>query len=145
MIGRAQEQAKRLAELQSLTQEQLWGLYAAMHNPMGQRKVVQHFDEHRNELEGLAIHSVEAYRVLFQQHVQRNDLRTFTYISSKSPHPRLWSMVGVDNGVVSLYNETRKRHWSLFRPLSLNQYLYSGKGWWIEVIFGGGLVRLEKW
>lgn len=145
VIRRTLEQTKRLTEVQAFSKDQWRVLQIALHNSAGQRKIVQHFGKHQHEFVELGIDSIEAYQALFRQHVQRTDLRIFTYTSSKAPHHRLWILVGMDNGVVALYNETRRRHWSLIRPPSLPRYLASGKGWWVEVMFGESAVQVEKW
>lgn len=57
VVQRALDQAQRLAEVQSLTQDQLAALRATMQNPAGQRKVAQHFDAYGKEFQGMNLES----------------------------------------------------------------------------------------
>jgi SPP1 gp7 family putative phage head morphogenesis protein len=142
---RAIQQGERLAEVQAMGRERLLTLRTSLQSATYLPKAAQHFGRHQHEFADLGIDDEKAYQALFLQHINRNDLQVFTYISSKPPHYRMWSMVGMDNGVVVLYNEDKQKHWSMFRSTSLAQYHDSGRAWWVEVVFSERGARIEPW
>lgn len=96
----------------------------------------EHLKKHGDELGKIGITSPEQVANLYAMHVQRtdNNVRIFSYISTqKDTQYRNWAIVGIDNGVVALYNETKQMPWSIFRHNDIDGYLNGGKNWWVEV------------
>jgi hypothetical protein len=78
----------------------------------------------REEFAALGVTDTRQLEALFLEHIKRSDLEYFTYVSNKKgTQYRQWAMVGMDNGVVALYNESERRHWSFMRGLDLQEYL----------------------
>ena len=127
-------QKVRLAEVQAMTVEAWQELLRALHRPSTLPKSRQHFIVHRLEFEELGITTQQQLEGFFADHLQRPDLALFTYISTqKGTQYRHWALVGMDNGVVALYNETKGRFWSFYRPRSFHHYMALNRSWWIRV------------
>lgn len=124
-----QWQNTRMSELAGQSWEALWG---RLRINVALPQEGQHFRKHGLEFQSLGIESVQAYVELFSQHVDREDLRLFSYIRPENEE-RMWLLIGMDNGVIAQYNETRGVYWSFYRHADVYRYLESGAGWWIEM------------
>lgn len=124
----------RLAEVQAMTLEGWQELRQRMRRASSLPKPRHHFVAHRAEFEELGITTQQQMERFFSAHLQRSDLALFTYISTqKGTQYRHWALVGMDNGVVALYNEARKRFWSFYRPRNFALYMTLNRRWWIQV------------
>lgn len=88
--------------------------------------------------------TADEYNAFFMEHVQRDGLRIFSYIR---PHKseRMWYLVGMDNGAVAQYDESRKQYWSFFRHEDVQGFLRSGRSWWVEVVITPAGVEARRW
>jgi hypothetical protein len=128
-------QNARLAEVNAMTPQTLQQLSEEIASGARLPKLQEHFRKHGAELADLGVHSPDAMNALFLRHIQRSDLRIFTYISTQpATQYRHWVLAGMDNGVMVLYNESQRKHWSLLRARDIEDYLRLRRGWWIEVI-----------
>lgn len=104
-----------------------------------------HMSTHGMEFAVLGIENVQQLEALFLEHVKRSDLEYYTYISTKKgTHYRMWVMIGMDNGVVALYNESEGRHWSITRVMDAQDYVGRQYGWWVKVEVREGKLRVQR-
>ena len=109
-------------------------------------KLAYHVSAHSEEFVSLGITNSGQMEALFLEHIKRFDLEYFTYISTKrGTQYRLWAMIGMDNGVVALYNESEARHWSFMRAADVQEYLGWQRGWWVKVEERKGKLRVQPW
>jgi len=138
-------QDTRFAEVQAMSSQDLRQLRAEMTGARELPKLKEHFRKHGSEFEDMGITSPEALNVLFRQHIQRMDLRIFTYVSTQpATQYRQWVLVGMDNGVIVVYNESKRRHWSMMRARSITEYLSHQRGWWVEVSDWDDKPKIER-
>ena len=104
----------------------------------------EHFRKHGQDFVDLGITTPTQLDLLFVHHIQRADLRYFTYISTQATQYRQWVLASMDNGVMVIYNESTMQHWSIFRPESPAAYVLRQTGWWIEVSNDNGAPRLRR-
>jgi SPP1 gp7 family putative phage head morphogenesis protein len=103
-------------------------------------KPVYHFNKHSARME---INSQEEYLKSYQQFVQRNDLRLFTFIDKTGD--RMWYKADLESGFVAQYNETKGKAWSYYKQDNIFKALASRKNWLIEVISNGNDWEIQKW
>lgn len=143
---RRELQGIRLSEVRALSPDQWQELRARMGRASGLPKLAEHMRKHGADFVELGVASAEQMEALFLQHIQRTDLAYFTYVSTqRGAQHRLWALIGMDNGVVALYNEYRQRHWSFMRPENLQSYLNGNRGLWVQVEDIAGKVRVRRW
>lgn len=123
----------RFAEVQAMSVSDLQRLRMEMANAIALPKIDEHFRKHGIDFMRIGVTSPDELNTLFLNHVQRQSLRIFSYISTQATQYRHWAMVSMDNGVMVLYNESRRTHWSIFRERDIQGYLEQQGGWWIEV------------
>ena len=136
----------RLAEVRAMTLEKWRVLRQEMHKARKLPKLDEHFRKHGGNFVDFGIATPEQYEALFLQHVQRQDLELFTYVTTQKGKPyRYWALVGMDNGAVALYNETKQQYWSFLRHSSMEDYLRSGQGWWLKVSPEVSKLKVRRW
>lgn len=138
-------QTIRLAEVQAMTPVEWQKLRAEMAQASKLPKLIEHFRKHAEQFVDLGITDVQGLNALFLEHIRRTDLKIFTYASTQKKAYRQWVLVGMDNGVVALYNESKKTHWSFMRQVRLDEYLAGGRGWWLRVENLLGKVKVQRW
>jgi phage pi2 protein 07 len=105
----------------------------------------QHFNKHREEFADLGVTTQAEYEQMFLAHLARSDTRVFTYISTTQPTAyRHWAIVGMDNGAVALYNESKGEHWSFRRERKIEEYLQRHSAWWVETNWDGTLKARRR-
>jgi len=126
----AEMQAARLAQLRGVSPPALDAFIGSLAKATALPQVQYHFERHGADF-GAA--TTEDYRRLFLDHIRRADLRYFTCV-----HPRfgsrMWYLVGMDDGAVAQYNQSRQVYWSFYRVTNLGKFLEFGRGWWVEVV-----------
>jgi hypothetical protein len=143
---RRELQDLRLAEVRALTGAEWQDLRARMSRASGLPKLAEHWRKHGAEFIELGIMSVEQMEALFFQHIQRTDLVYFTYISTqRDTQYRQWVLIGMDNHVVALYNESRERHWSFMRPENFPGYWDAHRDLWVRVEDLAGRLEVQRW
>lgn len=143
-----QLQDTRRNEVRARTAAELRQLRTDIANAQQLPKLQEHFTKHGDDFADLGVTSPSELGQLYARHVQRTDdnIRTFTYISTqKGTQYRHWAIVGMDNGVVALYNETQRLPWSIMRPSTLANYMNGGHGWWLEVDHWRSRPRITRW
>lgn len=113
----------RLAEVQAMAVSDLQQLRMDMANALSLPKIGEHFRKHGIDFMGLGVTSPDELNTLFLNHIQRQGLRIFMYISTQATQYRHWAMVSMDNGVMVLYNESKRTHWSIYRDQDIQGYL----------------------
>ena len=109
-------------------------------------KLAYHVRAHGEEFAALGVTDARQLEALFLEHVKRSDLEYFTYISTKTnTQYRQWAMVAMDNGIVALYNESERRHWSFMRPEKFQEYLRGNGGLWVYVQEVKGKLKVQRW
>ena len=109
-------------------------------------KPAYHMQAHGEEFVDLGIKDARQLESFFLDHIRRPDLAYFTYVSTKqSTQYRMWAMIAMDNGVVALYNESLRRHWSFMRLNNLPEYLGFQSDWWVSVEEGRDKVKVQRW
>lgn len=134
-------QNTRLLEIHAMNPATIAYLRSAFTRAERLPKQQEHFRKHGAEFSDLGVASANQLDALFLAHIQRRDLRYFSYISTQESHYRHWVLMGMDNAVVVLYNETEAVHWSIMRQPGLVE---NAHGWWVEIIQWNPL-HLEKW
>ncbi|MCC6167049.1 MAG: hypothetical protein IT329_07450 [Caldilineaceae bacterium] len=135
-------QVDRLVEVRAMRQEDVRSLLESMRQARILPAVERHFLKHGMKL---SVADVREYQDALIAHLKRRDLQVFTYVTSKTTHDRMWTFVGMDNGVIAQYNESKKTLWSLYRQADVQKYLTSGRGWWIQVEEDEAGIRFELW
>ena len=139
-------QSIRLAEVRAMTVEEWQALRQEMAQAQKLPKLNEHFRKHGEQFSSLGVVNSEEFETLFLEHVRRSDLETYTYVTTqKGQQYRYWILVGMDNGVVAFYNQSKRRHWSFWRPNDLGGYLQGGRGWWLRVEESAGKVKVRRW
>lgn len=121
----------RAAEVRAMSPTALAQVREAMGRAEGLPKLGEHFRKHGATL---GAQTPEEMNRLFLEHIARRDVRVFTYISTQPTAYRHWAVVGMDNGVAAIYNETKQQHWSFWRQPNVDQFLVKQRDWWIEVV-----------
>lgn len=103
-----------------------------------------HFRTHADEFLSSGITSVEQYQAAFAAHIEKTNLRYFTYLQRKR-QDRIWISVDEETGNVGQFNETKNTYWSFYHHDEIDKYLNSGKMWWIEVIEDGNEIEFLRW
>lgn len=138
-MGHAPADRREAAQLQRMTETLLMGNEKALAllEFIRSRTVLpslnRHLYRHGNDLVELGIQDVAAYMALVATHFKRRDVKVFTYITTKPTAHCMWIFVGIDNGVVAMYNESKQSVWSVYRQIDLPRYLEVGRHWWVEV------------
>ena len=136
----------RLAEVQAMTIEQWRALRQEMEQAQKLPKLNEHFRKHGEQFSSLGIAGPQEFEKLFLEHVRRSDLEAYTYVTTqKGQQYRYWVLAAIDNGVVALYNESKRRHWSFWRPNDFVGYLQGGRGWWLRVEESADKLRVHRW
>ena len=139
-------QTARLAEVQAMTPERWQALRQEMRQAQKLPKLNEHFRKHGEQFLELDIANPQEFEQLFLEHIQRADLGIYTYVTTqKGQQYRYWILIGMDNGVVALYNENKRRHWSFWRPNNFEGYLQGGRGWWVRVEESVGELKVQRW
>ena len=134
-------QATRLAELTTQPSAELSRLRSLMAQATRLPKAKEHFIKHGLEFADLGVTTTSDLEALFSEHIRRDDLRTFSYISTQRQQYRMWVLWGIDNDVAVLYNESKRQYWSIMHQPAM---LDGAKGWWVEVSQWEPL-KVEKW
>lgn len=143
---RRELQDLRLAEVRALTMAEWQDLRARMSRASRLPKLREHMRKHGNEFAELGVTNGEQLEELFFEHVRRHDLAYFTYVSTqRGTQYRLWALIGMDNHVVALYNESRERHWSFMCPENLSGYLDAHRDLWVRVEDLAGRLKVQRW
>lgn len=142
-----QLQDTRIEEVRAMSAEELRQLRAEIARAGKLPRLNEHFTKHGDDFADLGIRTPEQLGDLYAAHVQRTDnVRTFSYVSTqKGTQYRHWAIVGMDNGVVALYNETKQTPWSIMRPDDLDGYMNGGHGWWLEVNNWQSRPKVTRW
>lgn len=145
-IDRRKLQDMRLREVQQLPMDRWQELCDRMRTASNLPKLQAHFKLHGAEFTGLGVTTPQHMQELFLEHIRRTDLELFTYISTqKGTRYRHWVLVGMDNGMVALYNETKRRHWTFMRPPRFQDYLRGNRGLWVKVEDLGNRLEVDRW
>lgn len=138
-------QDTRLREVRAMPAADLRRLGQEMSSAAELPKLKEHFRKHGMEFSELGVGSAEEFGALFLEHVQRKDLRVFTYVSTQqATQYRHWVLMGMDNGVMVVYNESKKQAWSMLRVLDIGEYLRHQAGWWVEVTDLSGRAKVRR-
>lgn len=136
----------RLAELRAMTPEKWRALRQEMRQARKLPKLNEHFRKHGKSFEDLGVVDAKQMQALFLAHLRRSDLEAFTYIATqKATQYRQWVLVGMDNGVVAIYNESKRRYWTFMHQSELAEYLNGGRGWWLKVDNLGDKAQVRRW
>lgn len=108
-------------------------------------KLKEHFRKHGSLFDEHGVEHIDDYEVFLRSHLRRDDLRIFTYATTKVSGDRMWILVSMDNGAVAMYNETQSKMWSLYLHDEPSRYLASGYDWWIEVTRVDDETKVERW
>lgn len=139
-------QDTRLAEVQAFSLEEWQELRLRMSRAGWLPKLAEHMRKHGADFAELGVTNAEQMEALFLQHIRRTDLAHFTYVSTQpATQYRQWVLIGMDNGVVALYNESKQQHWSFMRPENLRDYMDGNRGLWVQVEVLAGRVKVRKW
>lgn len=139
-------QDTRLADVWAMTPADWQALRREMRQAQRLPKLNEHFRKHGADFVDLGVMIPDQYQQLFLTHVQRSDLEVFTYITTQKGRPyRYWVLAGMDNRVTALYNESRRRYWTLMRPDDFAGYLQSGCGWWLKVENLSSKPKVRRW
>lgn len=149
-LARAQKkrelQNTRLAEVQAMTLAEWQEISANFRRANKLPKLKMHYDRHGKEFVDLGVGDLQQLEALFLQHIRRADLEIFTYVSTEPGQQyRHWALIGMDNGVVALYNEKLKKHWTFMRPPGFQGYLRGGHDWWLKVDDIDGRPEVRRW
>ena len=138
-------QSRRLAEMQAMTLEAWRELRGQMAQADNLPKPAYHMQAHGEEFVDLGIKDARQLESFFLDHIRRPDLAYFTYVSTKqSTQYRMWAMIAMDNGVVALYNESLRRHWSFMRPDDFEGYLVGNETLWVHVRELKGKLEVQR-
>ncbi len=134
-------QVERAVEVRSKQQDEIMETLSTIRSRMLPPRVGAHWRKHRDGFAEIGVRTQIAYIEMVEAHKKRKDLRVFTYITTKPTQYRLWILVGVDNGIVAMYNESQGTSWSFFRQGDVLGYIEGGRRWWVEVTdFGGEII-----
>lgn len=137
----AQAQAKRLAQLQAMGQDELQTLVGEMTSATRLPRLRYHFQRQGH---GFEAGTKETYEQFFLGHIRQESLRLFTVLS-RIGERKMWYLVDVDSGAIALYNETRGRHWSFFHHPDIDRLLAETHGSWVELIRDADRWVAESW
>ena len=139
-------QTLRLAEVQAMTVEEWQELRDQMGQASSLPKLQTHFKVHGAEFTDLGVTTPQQMEAVFLEHIRRMALELFTYISTQQgTQYRHWVLVGMDSGMVALYNETKSRHWTFMRPSRFQEYLRGNRGLWVKVKDFGDGIEVLRW
>ena len=133
--------AKRLAEVRATPQTDLDRLISSFLKATSLPALDDHFAKHGKDFMGA---TPQVYLALFVAHIRRDDLRLFTALQPRYGS-RMWYLVGMDNGFIAQYNESRRRYWSFYRSRDLDAHLGWVRGYWVEVKKAGDRWEAELW
>ncbi len=142
---KALAQVDRLVEVRAMPAAEVSGLLERIRQERTLPKLEQHWQRHSDKFVGLGVEDAAGYAELLRDHLRRPDLRLFTYVTTKSTRDRMWIAVGMDNGLVAQYNETKRRFWSFYRQEGISQYAADSRGWWVAVIESEAGIQFEPW
>lgn len=135
-----QLRAVRLAQLRAYSSEDIDGLMARIRAIRTIPKLAYHLKLHGPQL---GTGSEEEYLRALEAHLQRDDLRVFTFLRIQRREP-LWAIVAPDTGNTVLYNEDRQRVWSFYRPTRPSIRMRSVESVWIEIVKRDRTWQLEE-
>lgn len=123
-------QARRLAQLMAMTADERAALVVRMRQAVRLPRPTLHFRRHGADVGATTL---EEYEQLFVQHIQRVDLRWFTFIRRREGDA-VWYLIEGDSGAIAMYNEAQNRYWSFFCTSNLQRLLGEAEGWWVELV-----------
>lgn len=126
----------RLVEVRAMEQEQVRELLGMIRQQGTIPRLDHHWRKHADGFRDLGVEDAAGYEEYLRGHLSRNDLQTFTYVTTKPSRDRMWVMAGMDNGVIAQYNETRGQFWSFFRQREIDRFVAEMSAYWVEVIEG---------
>lgn len=133
--------AQRLAQLQTMTQQDVQALVDEMTSTTHLPRLSMHFKRHGHEF-GAATEG--AYQQLFREHARLSSLRRFTFLM-RADNARMWYLIDEASGSIAAYNESRKRYWSFFRATDVPRLLGRMRGAWVEVVLTEAGWRHQLW
>lgn len=122
-------QGERLVQLRRMSGQEIDAILSAIVEAETVPRLDYHVRRHGRQLD---VQTNEEYVRALRRHLQRADLRIFTYLRS-SDHAPFWELIAPD-GTTAVYNENRSSIWSFFWPIGVNQRMSIAKGWWVEVL-----------
>lgn len=120
---------QRLQQLRSLSDQSITQLIGEIRSAKTIPKPEYHSHLHGKEFDA---NTVEQYLRAFRAHLERQDLRIFTYLRARNRTP-FWELVAPDTGASVPYNEQRRAVWSFFRPGRPAMRMERYQADWIEV------------
>lgn len=127
--GDAERQARRLAQLRAMPQEDLNALVQRITRDRRLPKLRYHLEQHGKLL---GVNSEEELQGAFEEHLDRDDLRYFTFTNRRGG-TKMWYAVSDGTGRVAQYNEDRREQWSFFAPENYGRFTERGWRRWVEV------------
>lgn len=138
-------QVDRLVEVRAMGQGAVQPLFESVRQSPILPRLEQHFQKHGKNLVSLGVEDAQGYADYLVGHLNRDDLRVFTFVTTKATQDRMWVFVGVDNGVIAQYNETKHSLWSFFRQMDIDELLLNTHNWWVAVVKDEAGIRFEPW
>ena len=134
--------AQRLAQLKQLSDGDVEAIVHDVKSSQSIPRLGYHFARHGAEFE---VDNPEEYVAALRRHLQRGDLRIFTFLDRTSKGlTGFWALVAPDNAATVLYNEQQRRLWSFYRPRAPAVRMANVQTLWIEVCRRGQSWEFEE-
>jgi hypothetical protein len=126
--------------VRTYSREQIDSLIARIRAGRSIPRLRYHLQQHG---EALGARTAHEYVHALEVHLQRDDLRVFTFLRPRGLEP-FWALVSPDSGDTVSFNEQRNRIYSFYRPEDVDQRMDSAKAHWIEVVSTGAGWSIEE-